>query len=429
MIVRLLLANALELGAGVGVAALLRLPLGASYLAGLGLTGILSAHLALVHVTYGWIMLVAVCVASLLVAFRLGRLPSATLTRPRLGHVGWSSLIALLALLLHAWPVFRDKPLDDYDAWAMWGMKGKALDLFGWANPHLFASPGAEPLHLDYPLLIPSLEAVASRAMGGFDPQRIHLQFLLFGVAGIAAFHGYFRQAISRRLLWPWLVVIAAAPAFMGQLLTAYADIPMALFVGAAVLASARWVGEGAIGIPAAPAFFLACGALTKNEGVVYAAAVLVALLVSTRRLAAVIAAGVVVEAVLLPWQIWLAARHVHTDTLLTAHSLEVHHPGIAPLALHALLGPAVALSAWPLILPLFGIAALLARATHVSVFAVTFVVVAFLGLDWIYVVSPLEWSNYLSYSGDRVIDGVLVGAAVLTPLLATERVSRIGWP
>ncbi len=429
MIARLLLANLLELGAGIGIAAFLRLPFGASYLAGIGLTGVLSAHLALVHVTYGWLALAVACAVSLGLGYRTGRLPALQLRRPRLGLIGWPACVALLILTVHAWPVFRSKPLDNYDAWAMWGMKAKALTIFGWADPHLFAASSAAPLHLDYPLLVPSLEAVTARAMGGFNPEAIHLQFLLIGVAGIAAFHGYLRQTVSRRLTWPWLVVLGAAPAFVGQLLTAYADIPLALFVGAAVLASAAWIAQGAGGLPIAPAFFLACAALTKNEGVVYAAALLIALLVATRRLRGVVFAGLCVEASLLPWQIWLAARHVHSDTLLTVHSLEVRHPGIAPLALHALLRPALSLDSWPLILPLFGIAVLLARATHVAVFGATFVVVAFLGLDWIYVVSPLEWSNYLSYSGDRVIDGALVGAAVLTPLLATQRASRIGTP
>ena len=284
-------------------------------------------------------------------------------------------------------------------------------------------------LFRSYPLLVPSLEAVTARAMGHFDSEAIHLQFLLIGVAGIAAFYAYFRDSVSRRLTWVWLVVLAAAPAFVGQLLTAYADIPLALFVGAAVLAAASWIARGAVGFPLAPAFFLACASLTKNEGVVYAAALLIALLIATRRLRAVIVTGLLVEATLLPWQVWLAVRHVHSDTILTVHSLEVRHPGIAPLALHALLRPALSLDTWPLILPLFGVAVLLARATHVAVFASAFVVAAFLGLDWIYVVSPLEWSNYLSYSGDRVIDGALVGAAVLTPLLATRRASRIGTP
>jgi hypothetical protein len=429
VIARLLLANLLELGAGIGVAALLRLPWGTSYLAGLGVVGILSAHLALVHVTFGWEALVVTCALALGLGKRFGELPAISLRRPRLGLVGWVSFLALAVLFVHAWSVFRAKPLDDYDAWAMWGMKAKALTLFGWADPHLFASSGAQPLHLDYPLLVPSLEAVAARATGGFDSQAIHLQFLLLGVAGLAAFYAYLHKAVSRRLTWIWLVVLGAAPAFGGQLLTAYADIPLALFVGAAVLAGAAWVGNGAPGIPLASVFFLACAALTKNEGVVYTAALLIAFLVATRRLRAVVITGLLVEAALVPWQVWLAARHVHSDTILTVHSLEVRHPGIAPLALHALLRPALSLETWPLILPLFGIAVLLARATHVAVFAAAFVVVSFFGLDWIYVVSPLEWSNYLSYSGDRVIDGALVGAAVLTPLLASQRASRIGTP
>ena len=53
MIARLLVVNALELVIGAGVATLLRAPLGASYLLGLGVVGVVTAHLALVHVAVG----------------------------------------------------------------------------------------------------------------------------------------------------------------------------------------------------------------------------------------------------------------------------------------------------------------------------------------------------------------------------------------
>ena len=53
----------------------------------------------------------------------------------------------------------------------MWAMKGHALELYGWADPKLFANDSIFFLHLDYPLFLPALEAVAFRAMGGFDPQ------------------------------------------------------------------------------------------------------------------------------------------------------------------------------------------------------------------------------------------------------------------
>jgi hypothetical protein len=451
---RLLLANALELCVGLGIASVLRAPLGTSYLLGLGAVGIVSAHLALVHVSFGWVGLVAAAVGSLAVASLVGGQRPATVTTRqllpsrksyRLATViprqllssgnsyrkvsiwGAAGLAALAALLARAWPTFAAKPLDDYDGWAMWGMKAKALTLFGWADPDLFAAKAAAPLHLDYPLLVPSLDAVAARAMGGFDPRLIHLQFLLFGVAGAAALHALLRDRTPPWLRWPALVAVLASPGLTGQLLTGYADIPLALFVAAALVAAVRWIDDGEPRTLALATAFLAAAAMTKNEGAIFVGAALVALAVTTRRIRAVLLAAGAIEAVLLPWQVWTRLNGVHSDTLVGGNAVSVHHPGIFPEALRILLEYALSLHAWPFLLPLFVAAVVAAAGTRVALFAWAWALVSVFGLTWIYVVSPLEYSNYLAFSGERVIDSLLVGAAALTPLLAAQATSRIG--
>jgi hypothetical protein len=426
MTARLLLANLLELVIGVGVAALLRAPLGTAYLAGLAVVGIVSAHLALVHVSFGWLGLALLAVGAVAVTWRT--MPRRWI-RPRFS--GWSvaGLAALLVFLVHAWPTFASKPLDDYDGWAIWGMKGKALYLLGWADPALFAAAAAEPAHRDYPLLVPSLEAVASRAMGAFDPQLVHLQFLLFAVAGIAALHGLLRDRVQPWLLWPFLVALVAAPAVSGQLLTAYADIPLALFVAAGVVAAARWVDDADPRTLALATLFLAAACLSKNEGIVFVVAAFLGLLLATRRWKPILLSALAVELVLLSWQLWLAIHDIHSDTAISLDSLDLGHPGIGPTALRGLLERAFSIHEWPLLLPLFLVALVLALRTRLAIFAGTWAAVSMLGLAGIYVVSELEWSNYLAYSGDRVIDSVLVGAVALTPLLLTKGLSRIDEP
>jgi hypothetical protein len=306
-------------------------------------------------------------------------------------------------------------------------MKGRALAAFGWADPSLFANSAATPAHLDYPLLVPSLEAIAARAMGGFDPRLIHLQFLLFGAAGIVAVWALLRDRASSMLLWPVLLALAAAPAFSGQLVTAYADIPVAVLVAAGLVAAGRWLdGRDGRTLVLAVCLFGAAG-LTKNEGLIFVVAALAGLLLATWRWRPVLGAAIGVELILLPWQLFLAIHRIHSDTLLSAHSLDVKHPGIGPLALHALLDRAFSLQAWPLLLPLFLVVLVAAAGSRLAVFACAWAVVSLGGLTWIYVVSKNEWSNYFSYSGDRVIDSVVVGVAALTPLLASEalRINR----
>jgi hypothetical protein len=70
MIAKLVLANVLELVVGLGVATLLRAPLATSYLLGLAVVGVLSAHLALVHVAFGWPALAVAAAIGLAVVVR-----------------------------------------------------------------------------------------------------------------------------------------------------------------------------------------------------------------------------------------------------------------------------------------------------------------------------------------------------------------------
>jgi hypothetical protein len=257
--------------------------------------------------------------------------------------------------------------------------------------------------------------------MGGFDPQLVHLQFLLFGIAGVAALHGLLRDRVQPWLLWPFLVALVAAPAVSGQLLTAYADVPLALFVAAGLVAAARWIDDPQPRTLALATLFFAAACLTKNEGIVFVVAAYLGLALATRRLKPILLSALAVELVLLPWQLWLAVHRIGSDVVIGLDSLDLGHPGIGPNALRELLEYAFSLEQWPLLLPLFLVAVVLAAPARLALFAGTWALVSMLGLAAIYVVSELEWSNYLAYSGDRVIASVLVGAVALTPLLLAD--------
>ena len=202
----LLGANALMLVAGIGVLPLLGIArswrelvrrAGLAYLCGIVVAAIVAANLALVHVSFGWIGLAVL--AFLSVAFTVFRLRGTE--EPVLRRPGWLSLAAvaaLAALLAEYARAFAVAPLDRYDAWAIWALKGHALYAFGWADPAVFAGGEYRFANLDYPLLLPSLEAIDFRAMGAFDTQLFHLQFVLLLVAALAALATVLRERVPR---------------------------------------------------------------------------------------------------------------------------------------------------------------------------------------------------------------------------------------
>ena len=438
----LLGANALMLVAGFGMLPLLGIArswrllffrCGLAYLCGILLVGIVSAHLALVHVSFGWTGLGMLAALSLgLCTWRLKGTERPSWRRP--GWIDTASFAALVALMIDYGRAFRVAPLNRYDAWAIWALKGHALYAFGWADPVVFAGASYRFANLDYPLLIPSLEAVDFRALGAFDTRLLHLQFLLFLVAALLALFALLRDRVPSLVLWLSLFALALAPAVFDQLLTAYADVPLALVFGVGVGAAGRWVITNERWALALASFCFAGALLTKNEGSLFVLAVFLGLLVTahTRWRALAVAASADLL-LLLPWRIYVHSHQLHDINYSLGDSFDYGHVhsrlGVGPIAFRTLAEQMLDPQQWGLLVAIF--AALLAAALVLGLralplFALVWTIVAWLGLSWIYVISHLEYSSYLDSTKERIVASIVVGSAALVPLLAAESWTRL---
>jgi hypothetical protein len=93
--------------------------------------------------------------------------------------------VGLVVVLLLIDAAYR--PLSEWDAWAMWTMKAKAVTLLGGLDARVLAGVPYHHLHLDYPLLLPAVEAMRFRFLGSSDTQVIHLQPALLTAAARCA--------------------------------------------------------------------------------------------------------------------------------------------------------------------------------------------------------------------------------------------------
>src|SRR4051812_20339498 len=430
-------ANLLLLVAGMGVLPLLRVAhswrelayrSGLAYLCGILLAGILSAHLALVHVGFGWAGLATLAVLSLAACFWRLR-GSERPGRPRPGWIHVAGAVALVAVIADYARAFRVAPLNRYDAWAIWALKGHALYSFGWADPAVFAGASYRFANLDYPLLVPSLEALDFRAMGAFDTRLLHLQFLLLLVAALAALATVLAGRVPTALLCATLGAVALAPAVFDQLLTAYADLPLALIFAVGVAAAGRWLVTNERWPLAVATLCFAGALLTKNEGTLFVAAAFVALFAAAyRRWPALAVAAAVDVLVLLPWKLYVHVHNLQDINYSLTDSFDVHHVsgrlGVGPIAFRTLAGEMADPRQWGLLAPLFVVLLVLAAlsgARALAVFGAALVALSWLGLSWIYVVSHFEYSSYLDSTKERIVASVVLGAAALTPLLAVE--------
>jgi hypothetical protein len=212
------------------------------------------------------------------------------------------------------------RPLSDWDSWSIWTRKAVVLTNGG-LDANVFAGVPYGFAHLDYPILLPLFESVYFRAMGIADTQAIHAVLWLLYVASLGAI-AYLGSRFTR--IWVWLPVVlalAVGSSFYGQLLTAYADVPLGLLAAPGVvcvglwlrdLADWRWLALGGL--------LLAAAASVKNEGVLLVAAVFVAaaiVLAVGREWRPLARLGIGLVGVLIavaPWRIWTAAHDIKSN-------------------------------------------------------------------------------------------------------------------
>jgi hypothetical protein len=427
-------ANALMLLLGVGLLPPLRLVrtrrellgrLPLAYAVGLAATGILAADLAVVDVPVGWILLAAVAVVVAAVGLR--RLPGGgPLRLPRPAWAAAPAYAVLGVVVAFGVPLAKllaVNPLNAIDGWVIWGLRARALYDFGHPVAPVFTDPAYQALQ--HPLLLPALEALDFRVMGGFDGTLVHLQLLGFAIAFVGGAWGLLRTRVPPLLRAAVLLAAVTAPTFLNQLPSNYADMPLAIFValGLAALATDQ--------LPAA-ALFLGAGALTKNEGEVFAlTAFIAAALVARRaRLRPLALAAVAVFAVDLPWRIWIWAHHVKIaeysiSNLFSPSYLWAARGRVGPSA-HELVHQIWRLESFSFVVPLVlaGFAgAVVLRRFRMAAFGAVWLALSFAGLLAIYWISTNPIKSHLTDSADRTIDSLVFGGLLLVPLLlAVER-------
>jgi hypothetical protein len=405
-------------------------------LAGMAWVGIAAATAATAGVPFGLVGLLLVTVATCAAGgLRLARADAPRVETAARPAGSWAELalatvsLGVLAVVVgYGLATYGVKPLVEYDGWAMWGMKAKAIAWLD-ADRAVLASETYERLHLEYPLLLPALHALPIDAAESFASNIVVLNCVAIGLAGLLALWGLMRGRVRAGLLVPFLAAIAAMPAFFVQLGTGYADAPLAVLVAAGVGAAAVWLLDRRAAWLALATLFLAAAALTKNEGLLFALAALVALLsvASGRRRAVAVSAGVV-ALVYAPWRVYTSVHDLGAGDYDLASSFDplwvarrLHR---APDSVWAVLERAGRPREVGVLLVVglaCGLLAIVLGRTGIGVFATGFAVLSLAGLAWIYVISPLELSSYTSGTAHRVVLSAVIGLAALCPLLLEE--------
>ena len=427
-------ANAAFLVAGAGLVRLfgwrVRSHPGVAYMSGVASVGVISTLMLMAGLALrGWQVLV---LCALLAA--LGLVP-----RERPVEAGartdWRIMLPAGGLLggylvvLFVQSVFQ--PLNSWDAWAKWTMKARAIVLLGGLDTSVFANHAYQPLVLDYPMLIPALEAVDFRFMGRLDDLVIHVQFWLLLVGFLAAAYELLRDRVPQVLLWPSLLLVGTAPALADNLTSAYGDAPVAFFFGLAAIAGWRWLATG----DRRTLWFLGllggAAVATKPEGSPFVLGLFVLLgiftLVRRQSLLPLVPPAAWCLVAIVPWRIWISDHGIRSSTpigkgLNPSYLVDRFSrvwPSIRSLVDKSFDGD------WLAILPLalaVGIVVLAwRRSRFVPLFAGGVLAVVFGSLLWAYWVQRPGLHYLLSTSGSRTVTTLVVVGGVFLPVLGAE--------
>jgi hypothetical protein len=414
---------------------LLRLA-GLAYLLGVAAVGTLLVLELIVAIRFGLVTVVLTALAVLCAGAGIGRLLGRRAPPLRRPHAPWAGSwwlahgigVAVAALYLEAqFRAARLAGLFEWDAMAFWIPKAKAIYYFGGLDHQFFATlPGPS-----YPPLIPALNAAGFEFMGG----TLHLLSWSLLVGFVTAVAGVLAPRVRPLALWPALLLIVLTPVVIDNGTALLADLPLDYFVALAALMLVLWLRDGERWQLAVAATLLAAAVLTKREGQLLAACILVpAMIASLRRWRRswpwLLLLGAIALAITRPWHHWFSSRGIATGVRAEAPEIGYfgifHHLGRVWPSLELTLKVLFDGDHWLIAPPVFLLAlalALRARERTLPVFAGAFFVLTTLACAWVILSFPsLPITDNPSLNPIvRLSGGLVLPLAALLPLLLDE--------
>jgi hypothetical protein len=301
---------------------------------------------------------------------------------------------------------FRSSPWLD-DAWGIWLPKGLALWHHG-LDARLFV-PNGEFVTFgvpDYPLWWSVVSSLDVQAAGDVDVRVMCAQLALLtaGFVGATArlLWGYVRPSV----LAAGLALLVLSPELWRHVQGGVADLPLALYLALGVLLGALWLKSRARFHLVLAGLAFAVALQIKTEALPEVAALVLVGTLFARRLAwtglALLAA--------LPWLLWRWIEDVPSRAKLDFTRTDRLPDAVRAVSEH-LFDP----TEWLVLVPAVIVLALLARRPKALLVPAALVAVV-LGAYWI---DRDEIGYVLATSAYRVIDPIVLSAAVLIPLLA----------
>ncbi len=360
--------------------------------------------------------------------------------RPTLGQKIILPAIALIFLYFSFHAMIT--PLSYWDSWAIYGFKAKALFFAQGIPLNFFTDSTKAYAHLDYPLLLPMLEAWVYTALNSWNDQLVNVIFLSYFLSLLVIFYFSLKPLIGAGFSLLFTLFLVTMPRFtLFMSYSGYADVPLTVYYFMSLAYLLRWFySQKGRGFLYLSAICLGLAAWTKNEGAVIclinlfllSALVLVRNKPTQESFLLIGRCSGIILAIILPWLIFKGVFHISNDLVNTHNlNLEVLQNNLSriPLIFKSFADNASRISDWNLLwfVTLLAIALSLKKNFSWASCAVLLsLLLYFLSWVFIYLITPLEINWHLANSMDRLLIQTAPLGLFLCGLLAAALLQRI---
>lgn len=163
------------------------------------------------------------------------------------------------------------KPLEAYDAIAIYGIKSKIFYLARSVPSDYFVSLARALPHPDYPLNIPLFETYVYLFIGNLNDQLVKMIFPLYYTAALGILYCAVRRFAGMAYALLFTFLMASVHHISAFAANAYADLPMAYYYFASAVFLFLWFRDTRkVPFLVISAFMSALAGWTKNEGLMY---------------------------------------------------------------------------------------------------------------------------------------------------------------
>jgi len=191
--------------------------------------------------------------------------------RKKPGGLAIFLLAAICAETFYAFFRALIKPLESYDAIAIYAVKAKIL-YFARAFPSDFFTSTIQLFpHPDYPLHIPLAETFFYNMMGSWNDQLVKLIFPLYFVALIVMCYSSIRRFTSQTHALLFTFFLASIPQLTAYATNGYLDLPLAFYYFTSAVCLFRWLEDRKnTQLLLVSAVMAGLAGWTKNEGLMF---------------------------------------------------------------------------------------------------------------------------------------------------------------